>query len=139
MRRFLFALAFLPAIASADDYGSATVEQVTSIYDGDTFRADIDGWPAVIGERIPIRVAGVDTPEMRGQCDAEKQAAREAKQFTVARLRNAETIQLDHIDRGKFFRVVANVMIDGQDLGQMLIDAGHGVPYGGGTKSAYCE
>lgn len=61
------------------NYGSATVSEVTSIYDGDTFRATIDGWPALIGKRISIRVNGVDTPEMRGKCDQEKQLAREAK------------------------------------------------------------
>ena len=140
MRRLLALALLLPSFAfAATDYGSATVAQVTSIYDGDTFRADIDGWPDVVGHRVPIRVAGVDTPEMRGSCPAEKTAARLAKQFTVAHLRNAETIRLDHIERGKYFRLVANVMVDGEDLGQMLIDNGHGVPYGGGTKTAYCD
>ncbi|WP_206062544.1 thermonuclease family protein [Kushneria phosphatilytica] len=101
----LLILTTLPLIAQADDYGSATVQQVTSIYDGDTFRADLAGpngepWPDIIGHRAPIRVAGVDTPEIRAECDAEKQAARQAKQFTVAHLRDAERIRLEHLDRG---------------------------------------
>jgi len=45
--------------AESINYGSATVSEVISIYDGDTFKATIDGWHALIGERISIRVNGV--------------------------------------------------------------------------------
>jgi micrococcal nuclease len=38
------------AYAKDKNFGSATVLKVTSIYDGDTFRANIEGFPAVIGE-----------------------------------------------------------------------------------------
>ncbi|SDF73000.1 nuclease homologue [Onishia taeanensis] len=137
IRTFIAALTLAPSLALAE-YGSADVDRVTSIYDGDTFRADIAGWPDVIGERIPVRVAGVDTPEIRGSCEAEKRAARRAKQFTVARLREANSITLEEIERGKYFRVVAHVIVDGKDLGEMLIDEGMGVHYGGGTKSTWC-
>ena len=56
-----------------------TVETVTSICDGDTFRANIKGFHSLIGGRIGIRVAGVDTPEMHGKCKQEKALARQAK------------------------------------------------------------
>ena len=49
--------------AKSINYGNATVSEVTSIYDGDTFKVTISGWHALIGERISIRVNGV---EMRG-------------------------------------------------------------------------
>ena len=126
--------------ASADDYGSAAIERVTSIYDGDTFRADIRGWPAVIGERIPIRILGIDTPEIRGASDCEERLARAAKQFTVAKLRGAGEIRLEHIERGSFFRLLAEVWIDGESLGQALIEAGHARPYvEGRTGKGWCE
>ncbi|MFD2177701.1 hypothetical protein [Veronia pacifica] len=34
--------------------------------DADTFRVDIDGWPDVVSKRVPVRVKGVDAPEIRG-------------------------------------------------------------------------
>ena len=88
--RYLIALLLttLPLVAQAE-YGDVTVSEVTSIYDGDTFRVNIEGWPAIIGERVPIRLRGADTPEMRAQCEYEKRLARQAKQFTVAALRGA--------------------------------------------------
>nr|WP_299241344.1 thermonuclease family protein [uncultured Halomonas sp.] len=124
----------------AYDYGSASVERVTSIYDGDTFRADIKGWPAIIGERVPIRILGIDTPELRGSNDCEKAMARAAKQFTVAKLRGADKIRLEHIDRGKYFRLLADVIVDGENLGQALIESGHARAYDGGTRGkGWCE
>ncbi|OLO05096.1 thermonuclease family protein [Salinicola socius] len=131
--------ALLHAPAAVADYGSATVSQVTSIYDGDTFRADIAGWPAIIGERVPIRVKGVDAPEIRAHCDSEKRLARQAKQFTVAALRGADHIELEELERGKYFRIAARVMIAGEDLATELVAAGLGRPYQGGHRAGWCE
>ncbi len=34
-------------------YGSITVDEVTSIYDGDTFRVNINSYTPIVGDRIP--------------------------------------------------------------------------------------
>jgi micrococcal nuclease len=65
-------LVSLHASAKDKNFGNATILEVTSIYDGDTFRANIEDFPAVIGESMSIRINGVDTPELRGKCDKEK-------------------------------------------------------------------
>lgn len=134
----LLALLLAP-LANAKHYGSAVVERVTSIYDADTFRVDIEGWPAVVGERVPVRIKGVDAPELRGKCQAEKEAARVSKQFTVARLRRAQKIELREIERGKYFRLLAHVSVDGADLGQALISAGLARSYDGGRRQSWCK
>lgn len=61
MRKILMVLMLvsLPLLAvaqSADrrSYGNMVVDEITSIYDGDTFRATISAWPEVIGYRIGI-------------------------------------------------------------------------------------
>lgn len=116
-------------------YGSAVVSEVTSIYDGDTFRANLKGYPEIIGNRIGIRINGIDTPEMRGQCQKEKALARQAKAFSVQQLRSAKVIELRNMKRGKYFRIVADVYVDGQDLAQMLVDHNLAVAYDGGHKA----
>jgi len=107
---------------------------LTSIYDGDTFRVNLKGYPEIVGERIGIRINGIDTPEMRAQCENEKRLAQQAKQFTVTQLRKAKKIELRNMKRGKYFRIVADVYVDGKDLGQMLIDNTLAVTYDGGHK-----
>lgn len=134
-------LLLLPIPGSANDstYGDVTIDEVTSIYDADTFRVNISSWPAIIGKRVPVRVLGIDAPEIRGKCESEKKIARQAKQFTVAMLRKGKQIILQDIQRGKYFRILANVSIDGVDLGKQLIQAGLARPYDGGRRQGWCE
>ncbi len=125
---------------SNKNYGSVVVSEVTSIYDGDTFRANIKEYPELIGYRIGVRVNGIDTPEMRGKCLKEKKLARAAKQFSVEKLRGAKKIELRNMKRGKYFRIVADVYVDGESLGIMLIEQGLAVVYDGGHKAKdWCQ
>jgi len=124
---------------SNKNYGSVVVSEVASIYDGDNFRANIKGYPDLLGYRISIRVNGVDTPEIRGKCEQEKILARKAKQFTVNALRNAKKIELFNMKRGKYFRIVADVYVDGISLADGLISNKLAVPYEGGTKQDWCS
>jgi endonuclease YncB( thermonuclease family) len=132
----LFAALFFStaALAAPKMYGDAVVSEVTSIYDGDTFRCNIQGYPAISGERIGIRINGIDTPEMRDNRPEIKSLARKAKQYTVQRLREGSEIVLRNMRRGKYFRIVADVYVDGRDLGKELIAMGLAKPYDGGKK-----
>lgn len=117
------------------NFGSARVGEVTSVYDGDTFRATITGWPEIVGERIGIRINGIDTPEIKGKCAKEKALARRAKEHTVALLRTAKHVELQNMKRGKYFRIVADVLADDVNVGQSLIESGLAVQYDGDTKT----
>lgn len=121
------------------NYGSVVVDEVISIYDGDTFRANIKNWPAVVGERVPVRISGIDTPELKARCDREKTLARKAKQHTVAMLRAGKRIEIRSIKRDKYFRLLGDVYVDDKNLGASLVKAGLAVPYEGGTKKNWCR
>ena len=43
-------------------------------YDGDTLTVDAEPWPGLTA-RTSVRVDGIDTPEIRGRCPAEKALA----------------------------------------------------------------
>ena len=131
----LLLISAMPLAALAEKtFGSVTIAEVTSIYDGDTFRANIPDYPPIIGQHMGIRINGVDTPEMRGKCEQENVLARKAKQYTVTMLRGAKTIELRNIQRGKYFRIVADVYADGQSVGEGLVREGLAVVYDGGKK-----
>lgn len=136
MKKLLFIMFLFPVILySADEfYGDAVLSEVTSIYDGDTFRGNIKDYPPIIGQRIGIRVAGIDCPELRDKREKIKALARQAKQFTVQHLREAKVIELKNMRRGKYFRIVAEVYIDGKSLADELLKVKLAKPYDGGTK-----
>jgi micrococcal nuclease len=122
------------AAAPRADYGNVRVDEVSSIYDGDTIRVTIHSWPKVAGERIPVRLYGIDTPEMRDKRPRVYKLARSAKQFSVTQLRNARRIELRQIRRDKYFRLLAEVWVDGRNLSDLLLKAGLAKPYFGGKK-----
>jgi endonuclease YncB( thermonuclease family) len=124
-------------LAAEKLYGDATNVKVISIYDGDTFKCSIKDYPAIIGENVGIRIFGIDCPEMTDKRLNIKALAQQAKQYTVARLRAGKVISLLNMRRDKYFRIVADVTVDGKDLANELIDKGLAKPYGGGTKKAW--
>ena len=127
------------SVQAAPQYGTAIVSKVISVYDGDTFRVDIDSLPPIVGKNIPIRLNGVDTPEIQGKCQHEKDLALKARDFVRNKLANAKEIKLTKIQRGKYFRVVADVMIDGVSLEQELLENKLAYKYTGGKKSSWCN
>lgn len=120
-----------------ETYGSATVQDVVSVYDGDTFKVNIDGYPPIIGENVPIRIAGIDTPEIRGTTGYTQETAQKAKKFTQNLLRKAKEIKLRNMKRGKYFRIIAEVYVDGVNLGKELIRVGLAKRYDGGPRPTW--
>jgi endonuclease YncB( thermonuclease family) len=62
MKLFLSIIVIILAVSvqAKPQYGTVTVSKVISVYDGDTFRVNIDSLPPIVGRNIPIRVNGVD-------------------------------------------------------------------------------
>jgi endonuclease YncB( thermonuclease family) len=109
-------------------------------YDGDTITFNLPNLHPIIGKKIAIRVNGIDTPEIRGKCDKEKYDAKQAKGMVEEFLKDAERIDLKNMGRGKYFRIVADVYADGENLAEALVDSGMAVKYDGGKKNArWCE
>ncbi|OED40293.1 nuclease [Endozoicomonas sp. (ex Bugula neritina AB1)] len=135
----LIALSFASSAASPQTYGNIIVKEVRTIYDADTFYITVEGWPDIIGKRMPIRANGFDAPEIRGKCEKEKKLAQQAKQLTVQALRQANTIELRNMMRGKYFRIIADVYIDGKPLKEIHFDAGTARAYSGGKREGWCD
>lgn len=107
---------------------------LASVYDGDTFRVHLACKYGVFCKTIPIRVRGVDCPEIKGGSAETKALAKQAKAFTKNFLKGGK-ILLRNCGRDKYFRLLCDVKVNGQSLGEELIKAGHAIPYDGGTKT----
>ena len=123
---------------AGSSYGAVSVSRVIRVIDGDTFVVDIDEFPDLIGKHISVRVNGIDTPELRGKCEREKDLAVKAKERVDVLLRTADTIVLENLSRGSFFRIVADVIIDGVDLGALILNEDLATPYRPGSESPWC-
>lgn len=118
-------------------YGNATVSRIVSVADGDCFVCDVDEWPPIIGLRVPIRIAHMDAPELNDTRAAVRALAHRAKRFLEHTLERASIVELRNIRRGKYFRITAEVYVDGHCLADLLIAHGFALPYEGGKKPAW--
>lgn len=108
---------------------------IASIYDGDTFKINLNCSLAIYCEKVPVRVRGVDTPEIKGKTEREKKLAKKAKEFTKNFLAQ-EPVNLSNCGRDKYFRLLCDVTNgQGKNLAQELIKNDLGYSYEGGTKS----
>ncbi len=120
------------ATASADSVTYVLdKDQIKYINDGDTFTIHCIPGLRCENNKLGIRPPNVDTPEIKGDCESERLLARLAKQHTVQLLREADVIVLKPISRqyDRYGRLLAHVIIDGQDLGESLIEHNLGKPY----------
>ena len=108
-----------------------TPDQIAEVYDGDTFKINLPQQVPIFGDKLSIRLAGVDTPEMKGTSDEVKALAKQARELTEKALQNADQIELRNPQRGKYFRIVSEVWIDGESLADMLKAKGLAKDYDG--------
>ncbi len=126
------------AVAARREMISGPVEaRVVRVIDGDTFVAEAHVWP---GQRITVsvRIRGVDAPEMRSRCAAEKAAARKAR-AVLDRLLAEGSVWISDISGGKYYgRVLADVTTEpGGDVASRLLDARLVAAYGGGRRVSF--
>ena len=146
MASMLLALAAcaLPGGAAYADSISVQPSELVRVYDGDTFFVSIPSVPAVFGENIGVRIRHIDAPEMRSHCstdaakDHERQLADQAKLQLAATLQGASTIELRNTGRDKYFRLLADVYVDGSSVADQLKADGLAVSYEGEARAGWC-
>ena len=98
------------------------------------------GYPPIVGNDIRVRVNGIDTPEIKGKCEKEKYEAQQARDMVTDILKDAKKITLNNMKRGKYFRIAADIIVDGESLADLLVEAGMAVKYDGGKKKkVWCD
>jgi hypothetical protein len=116
---------FVPPI----DYG-----KVVKVYDGDTItvaaRLPYSASPTY---RFHIRLAGIDTPEMKGNGEAEKAIATKARN-ALHELVYGKVVLVSNRKTEKYGRVLADIWLGNIHVNQWLLDKGYAVKYEGATK-----
>lgn len=109
--------------------------KVIKVYDGDTI---------TIASRIPntelpiyrfsVRLAGIDSPEIKGQTETEKTLAKESRDALNA-LIFGKIVHLQNINTEKYGRILADVYLENLHINQWMLDNNFAIPYDGGKKT----
>lgn len=107
---------------------------VLNVKDGDTVDVIAAIW---LGQtvRTSVRLLGIDTPELRGDCLEEVQKAEEARDYLRSQVPTGAVVSLSSVRYDKYGqRVVGQVSLpDGRDLSQMMIEHRFARPVGVGA------
>jgi len=110
--------------------------QVIKVYDGDTItiasKLPYDASPLY---RLSVRLNGIDTPEIKGKNDDEKEAAKAARN-ALSNLLYGKQIRLENIKSEKYGRILADVYLNQLHINDWLIRERYAVAYDGGTKKS---
>lgn len=93
---------------------------VTKVYDGDTITVDIDYGMNIWRKNVKLRLARIDTPEIRGNEKEQGKIVRDYVRNLV--LDKYITIETIKDKTGKFGRYIAEVSIDGMNLNDHLLE-----------------
>jgi endonuclease YncB( thermonuclease family) len=110
--------------------------EVIKVYDGDTItiaaKMPFKGSPLY---RLPVRLNGIDTPEIKGKSEDEISVAKEARDALSALILHKNVV-LKNVSTEKYGRILADVYLDELHINKWLIDQRFAVKYDGGTKKA---
>jgi endonuclease YncB( thermonuclease family) len=133
-------LALLPAAGAGgeDRLPGPVPAELVRVVDGDTVDVRARIW---LGQTVEtrVRLAGIDAPERRGRCAAEREMAERAADL-LARSLSAGAIALRDVEYGSFAgRVVARIEAAGTNPSETLLAAGLARPYSGrGPRPDWC-
>lgn len=130
-----YVIAIILALGSIEAQATEYHPTFMYAYDGDTLTVTIDG------KKEHIRLADVDTAEIKGKCPAEKDLALRAKEFTTTWAQRSEIIlTTGKREREKYGRLLGTVTnSEGESLGDKLIEAGLAVKWEGHRNRHWCD
>ncbi|MBA3446341.1 MAG: thermonuclease family protein [Pseudaminobacter sp.] len=110
---------------------------VLQVIDGDTFLAEAHVWPGH-SVRVNIRIRGIDAPEMKSRCEAERAAALHARAVLSELV--GQGVSISNIGGAKYYgRVLADVATaTGDTVSAIMLDRKIVRPYGGGKRLGWC-
>ena len=135
---FAVALFVAAPSAAAETLSGPYIATVERVIDGDTLAVRVPVW---LGQelRVLVRVRGIDAPERRSRCAAERRLAGRAKAYLRAMV-SGGPVRLTRIAGGKYFgRVLADVTTaEGNDVAPRLLSRKLVRPYRGKARTGWC-
>jgi len=133
----------LPASAPKFTIEGVFWARIVKVYDGDTWHGIIrvNGHPST----FVLRLAGLDTPELKGASSKETEAAKVVRDYCRTRWLHKK-VRLVAQGMDKYGRLLATIypltfkcFACGASVNHRLIKEGYALPYDGGTKSQWTD
>ena len=109
--------------------------KVIKVYDGDSIT--VASKSQLTGDKIyryPVRLRGIDAPEIRSKYSKEIELAHMSKQALHALIYD-KIVRLDNVKTEKYGRLLADVYLDDLHINKWLLENNYAIPYDGNAKN----
>lgn len=115
--------------------------KILRIIDGDTVLIEAPYLPNPLKKTISLRISNLDTPEktFRAHCSLEATLGNSATEFTMNKIKNAKNILISIEGEDKYFRLLGDIILDGESLRTLLLNSNLAIPYYGNKKPNWCN
>lgn len=139
MKRLLILLTLLIPITSQAQQQQKS--KILRVVDGDTFVISAPFIPKPLKQQIPLRLVGVDTPNIKrwANCDSEAKLGQEAKNYVQKLFETSKKQEIKFLSMDKYNRILGEVYFDGKNVSELLIEKGLGRKYAGEKKQSWCH
>ena len=118
-------------------HAEITIRQYNNLfcYDGDTCYVTVDG------KKAKVRLLELDTPEIsKPKCDTEVELGIKARDYINNLISNAKIIEFKtDFTKDYFGRILAYLVVDGEDVSEKIINNNLGVIYDRNNKKDWCS
>lgn len=112
---------------------------IVRVYDGDTFYVDLDLGFNTWLRNMPVRLNGINTPEIKTSNEVEKMAGQMVAEYVKELLPVGKEFMLissdiemieDEVSKGKFGRILGDILLDDDtELADLLLEKKYAVEY----------
>jgi hypothetical protein len=100
-------------------YGQAVVSSILRLDENITFYCDIEGFPPLIGQNMPVRIKSL---KAAGTPEENQKLLVFLNDLLFSKDKPVKTIVLKEIERGRPFCLMADIEVDGRDLCELLVE-----------------
>jgi len=115
-----------------------TVSKVIEVTHGDKLIVNIAEPHEIAGSNIKISLKDIDAPDATRSCPKQLELGVKVRDYVAQKLENASSIKLTNF-RKTNTKIIAQVVVDGVDLGEELVSKGYASKEYGHWKPYFCS
>ena len=114
------------------------VSKIIEVTHGDKLIVDIADPHELAGSNIKVSLKDIDAPDATRSCPKQMELGLKVKDYVAQKLENASSVKLTNL-RKTNTKIIAQVIVDGVDLGEELVSKGYASEEYGYWKPYFCS
>lgn len=95
---------------------------IDKVYDGDTIYITFKDIPDILGKKLGLRLSRIDAPEINDKDTCIRGMAEISQKELTSFIAKGRKFEIVHVKRDKYFRLDADLLVDGKSASQHMLE-----------------